>query len=86
MTLHGHVFHTYQLVTDRLPIMTDSYKMVYAIGKGTIHVTYELGHCITLVDVLFDRGNTTSLLSIAVFMRRGGSFESLHNIMFMEGG
>ena len=61
--------------------MTRSEKMVYAISKGTIHLTSELVYCIFLVDVLFILGLTANLLSVALCMRRGGKIDTLRNMI-----
>ena len=61
--------------------MTSCDKAVYAIGKGTIHVSSELGYRIMLVDVLFVPGLIPNLLSLAVCMWRGGKIETFRNMI-----
>ena len=64
--------------------MNGSDKMVYAISKGTIHLTSLLGYRIMLVDVLFVPGLTSNLLSVAVCMRRGVKIETIRNMIVIS--
>ena len=81
MTPHRHLFTTYCRLIDRIPIMTGSDKVVYAIGQGTIQLTSELNYNINLKHVLFVPGLAANLLSVAVMMRNGGKIETVDNMI-----
>ena len=84
MTPYRHLFYSYERLTEHIPIMTGSNKMVYAVGKGTIHLTSELNYRIKLDDVLYVPGLTVNLMSVAACMRRGGKTETLRNMIVVS--